>query len=78
VLGHWPRSIQEVAPGGKPVAPSLPWPYIATCHDDLCKVAGYFVSYRAETQTPHLVVARRDIGAEWDWSSRTWRELSRR
>lgn len=78
VLGHWPRSIQEVAPGGKPLAPSLPWPYIARCHDDLCKVAGYFVSYRVEAQTPHLVVARRDIAVEWDWSSRTWREQSGR
>lgn len=74
-LGRWPQSIKEVVPDGEPLAPHLPWPYVAECHDDWCKVAGYFISYRTEEGTPHLVVARRDIAVEWDWNSGAWRTL---
>lgn len=65
--GAWPPSYVHPAP------PQLPWPYLATCNREWCKVAGYFVSYRLENGTPHLRVARRDIEREWDWKASRWR-----
>ena len=71
--GEWPRSIHEALSPGQPAAPRLPWPYLASCHDDFCKVAGYFVTYRIDERSPHLTVGRRDITLEWDWTSSAWR-----
>jgi hypothetical protein len=76
--GEWPQSITEALPQRKPAHPQVPWPYLSFCGDEWCKVAGYFVSYRPDTPRPHLVVARRDITLEWDWSALKWRELSPR
>ena len=73
--GAWPQSIGAVLPHGKPAAPRLPWPYLAFCSDEDCKVAGYFVSYRVAEPSPRLIVARRDIALEWNWTSSKWRNL---
>lgn len=73
--GEWPRSIQDGLAHRDPVAPQLPCPYLAVCHDHICKVAGYYVSYELSERGPRLLVARRDIAVEWNWSNSTWRAL---
>jgi hypothetical protein len=74
--GEWPQSVREALAGEEPVAPRLPWPYLASCRGEMCKVSGYFVTYSTSAQRPHLVVARRHIAVEWNWTTSTWRKLS--
>ena len=76
--GQWPSSINDALSPPQPIAPRLPWPYLASCRDESCKVAGYFVAYELREGKPHLLIARRDIRLEWNWAMSTWRELPSR
>ena len=50
--GTWPTAFEDLPDSAKPKL-VLPRPYLAFCKDGVCgKVAGYFIEYNAESDTP--------------------------
>jgi hypothetical protein len=68
--GSWPADLGSVQGLGG-IAPA-PAPYLSDPSLPDPKVAGYFLSY-TPGPPPRLIVARRELGSEYDWRLKRWR-----